>query len=186
MDTPVLRERILSLFEYDAAEGRLFWKVSRGAVAAGQEAGCVFSIGYRCVMIDGKNYLTHRLIFLIENGYLPECLDHIDNDKLNNRICNLREASHSQNMQNRSKLSSNTSDIPCVHWHKHSKKWRARCADRTGKKTHLGLFTNKHFAAEAVRQFRLEHHGEFAKEFWLPVDEGAIEFLASKLNLFKT
>lgn len=183
MDTRIFRSQVLDLFEYDAAEGRLFWKVAKArSVKIGQEAGTIGSNGYRSVKIDGRLYLTHRLVFLIETGHLPEFIDHKDRDKLNNRIENLRECSRSENMQNVSKKSSNTSGVVGVSWDKSANKWRARCHDRNGIEAHLGLFENKHFAGDVVRKFRLEHHQEFAKDHWTTVDQDAIKFLTTKLR----
>lgn len=164
MDVQLFRSRILELFEYDREAGKLFWKVSRGNAAAGKEAVSINSNGYRRARIDGTHYLVHRLIFLIEHEYLPEFIDHKDGDKLNNKIDNLREASRSENNRNRSKQSSNTSGIVGVCYHKDANKWHARCRDRNGKNTHLGLFTDLQAAAEVVRAFRLEHHAEFAAD----------------------
>lgn len=165
MDVSLLRQQLLELFKHDREAGKLFWKVApSNVVKVGQEAGTIDSKGYRQVRIDGKLYLTHRLIFLLEHGYLPEFIDHKDGNPLNNRIENLREASRSENNRNASKRSNNTSGIVGVHWNKGANKWLAQCHDRNGKKTHLGLFTDINKAAEVVREFRLQEHGEFAAD----------------------
>ena len=183
MDVQIFRLRVLELFDYDREAGKLYWKISRHGIRVGQEAGSINNKdGYRYVMIDGKKYLTHRLIFLIEHGYLPDCLDHKDGNRLNNRIENLRPCSLRENSRNASKKSNNTSGVVGVYWNKAKKKWHAQCADRTGKQAHLGYFENKHFAGEAVRRFSLEHHQEFTKPHWNPVDETAFAFLATKLK----
>lgn len=159
----VLMERVRELFEYDRAAGKLFWKISNSnIIKVGQEAGCIRDDSYRVVRIDGKLHYAHRLIFLIENGYLPDFIDHRDGNPLNNHISNLRECSNQENQRNKTKQSNNTSGVPGVCWHKARNKWVARCADRTGKQTHLGLFTDIQEAAEVVKKFRLEHHGQFA------------------------
>lgn len=165
MDSHLFRLRILDLFEYDREAGKLFWKVSTGnKIKIGQEAGTINGNGYRLLGIDGKKYLTHRLIFLIEHGYLPEYIDHIDGNPLNNKLENLRECSRSENARNRSKQSNNTSGVVGVSWHKSKSKWHALCRDKYGKLTHLGYFADLKVAAEVVKAFRLEHHGQFAAD----------------------
>src|SRR5690606_27109627 len=123
-----------------------------------------------------------RAIFLIEHGYLPQFIDHRDGDRLNNRIDNLRACTNQENSWNSKKPSNNTSGIVGVTWNKNANRWKAQCNDHNGKRTYLGYFTNKHEAGEAVRKFCLEHHGEFAKQHWNPVDGDAISFLAAKLQ----
>ncbi len=159
-----LLQRVKELFDYDREQGKLYWKVARSRrIKVGQEAGSIKSNGYRYVQIDGKDYRAHRLIFLIEHEHLPKVIDHKDGDKLNNHISNLREASQSENMRNKSKQSNNTSGIVGVSWHKSLNKWKAQCCDRNGAKTHLGYFTNIHHAGEVVRKFRIQEHGAFAR-----------------------
>jgi hypothetical protein len=61
---------------------------------------------------------------LYHNGYLPELVDHIDGNKLNNRIENLREASKQENAQNQKIRLTNSSGVKGVSWHRVNKKWK--------------------------------------------------------------
>ena len=101
----MLLQRVKELFEYDREAGKLFWKVATSRrIKVGREAGSIDTEGYRIVEIDGKKYKVHRLIFLIEHGYLPEFIDHKDSNPLNNHISNLRECSEDfHNQRNRKK-----------------------------------------------------------------------------------
>ena len=165
MDVSLFRSQLLELFDYDRDSGKLFWKVAKARIVKiGQEAGTINSKGYRQVKIGGKKYNAHRLIFLIECGHLPDCLDHVNGIRDDNRIENLRPASHRENSRNTSKKSSNTSGIVGAYWNKSRNKWQAQCSDRNGKQTHLGLFTDIQLAAEVVKAFRLQEHGEFAAD----------------------
>jgi len=96
----ITQETALKTFQY--ADGSLYWKDARQKVKAGSKAGYLNpSTGYEVVFIDCKRYRTHRVIYLMFHGYLPKEIDHIDGDKTNNRIENLREASRTQNEFNK-------------------------------------------------------------------------------------
>ena len=94
-------------------------------------------------------------------GSLPEQIDHIDGNRSNNRIENLRPANSSQNACNRKKSSINTSGIKGVHWHKQSKKWRARIKLLT-KDVSLGLFQTIDDAKNAIENERNKLHSCFS------------------------
>jgi hypothetical protein len=153
------------LFEYDKETGNLIWKIkpsSRGHhVKAGDIAGTLKSHGYLCVGINYNSYRAHRLIFLMHKGYLPKTIDHINGDKLDNRIENLRAATVGQNQHNRKTNANNTSGYKGVSWNKAQKKWTARITLER-KIIHLGYFANVEEAAEVVRKAREELHGSFA------------------------
>lgn len=125
-------------------------------------AGAPNGYGRPCVGVSGKMQYLHRVIFLLHHGYLPKYIDHIDGDKTNNRIKNLRGCTHSQNMRNANISKNNTSGLKGVDWKKQDKKWRSRVRVN-GKQISLGLFNDKIEAAKAYDSAALEHHGEFAK-----------------------
>ena len=96
-------------------------------------------------------YRSHRVIYFLCTGIDPEekIVDHIDTNPLNNKISNLRLATHKQNQDNRKKSKNNSSGVTGVIWVKLSKKWRAEIyKDRS--RIYLGLFDNKDEAV-AVR-----------------------------------
>lgn len=149
------------LFEYDKETGNLIWKRQQSnRIAAGDIAGSLCR-GYVYVGINGKKHRAHRIIFLMHKGYLPKTIDHINGDKLDNRIENLRAATVGQNQHNRKTNANNTSGYKGVWWNKASKKWAAGIK-LEGKRIHLGYFDNVEEAAEVVRKAREELHGDFA------------------------
>ena len=149
------------LFEYDKETGNLIWKIQQRGIRKGSIAGSVKSHGYLCVGINYKSYRAHRLIFLMHKGYLPKTIDHINGDKLDNRIENLRAATVGQNQHNRKTNANNTSGYKGVCWNKARKKWKSQIR-LEGKRINLGHYTNIEEAAEAVRKAREELHGDFA------------------------
>lgn len=109
------------------------------------------SNGYYSCNIDGKSYLKHRLIYLMFYGKLPELLDHIDRNPLNNRIENIREADKKINSINRNLQSNNKSGYKGVSWNKNSSKWEAYIKVNN-KRIHLKLHETLEEAIEARRE----------------------------------
>lgn len=107
------------------------------------------------------NFLNHRIIFFMSRGFMPQEIDHIDGNKTNNSIDNLRPATRSQNMHNKSMTRFNTSGVKGVHFNKDTKKWAATCK-LNSKFHHLGLFPSIDDAAQAVINFRERLLGEYA------------------------
>jgi len=145
-------------------DGILYWKKlnSNNQVKIGDEAGCVNTGGYKVVFFLGKRLRIHRIIYLMFNGFVPKQIDHIDGNTLNNKIENLRSASHSENMQNKCIQKNNTSGVKGVFWEKYAKKWRAQIKV-DNKKIYLGLFLDLKEAEQIILEARKKYHGEFAK-----------------------
>ena len=151
-EAELTQEQLHELFEY--RDGDLYWKPSK--------AGTVDGSGYLQTGIQGRYFKNHRLIFLMHHGYLPSLIDHIDGNKLNNKIENLRPATRSQNSFNSMKSKINKSGVKGVSWRENLKKYRARIY--ANKKTYeLGHFEKLEDAERAVMEARLKYHGEFAK-----------------------
>ena len=93
--------RLKPLLDRNPEAGIFIFKISRGGKAKGTIAGTQTFNGYRQIAIDGKLYYEHRLAWLYMHGVWPtDQLDHINNDRSDNRLCNLREASQSENNAN--------------------------------------------------------------------------------------
>jgi hypothetical protein len=157
----ITQQQCLDLFEY--RDGELFWKVRKAkANHIGDKAGHLNNTGYYRVSIDYKLYLIHRIIFLMHHGYLPQFLDHIDNNPQNNRIENLRPATKTQNICNTSLRKNNTSGVKGVVWIRSIKKWEVR-VDINHKRHTFGYFKDLAEAAKVAEKARNELHKEFAR-----------------------
>ena len=120
------------------------------------------SHGYYQVKLNGKPHYLHRLLaeaFIPNPENKPE-VDHIDGDRKNNALSNLRWATHAENGRNRKKRKDNTSDYTGVSFHEVTGKWRAQIKV-DGKEKHLGLFHTKEEAAAVYEKAARKEFGEF-------------------------
>ena len=134
----ITQQRVLELLDYDAQSGIVRWKSDRLSgehksvvvCVAGEEAGGLTFDGYKRIGLDFGQYLLHRIIWLYVHGSFPpsNCeIDHIDGNKSNNSINNLRIVSRSQNQQNlrQAKAHNRSSGFLGVHFDKQRGLWRA-------------------------------------------------------------
>lgn len=123
--------------------GKLFWKKSNGkTIKAGQLAGSASGRGYRYIRINGSKVPEHRVIWFYHYGVWPIAqIDHIDGNRSNNNINNLREIDQSGNNKNQSLRKDNKSGYRGVTWYKYTKKWAVKIGDK-GKIYRLGYFEN--------------------------------------------
>jgi hypothetical protein len=156
----ITQERLKQLMRYE--DGRLYWtNPTANWMKEGTEAGFVTNLGYRVACVDGKQTMVHRLVFLYHYGYTAEVIDHINGDKLDNRVENLRPATRVQNNTNARTRKDNKSGQKGVRWREDNKKWHA--AISAGKKKHhLGYFTAFEDAKNAYLIAAQQLHGEFA------------------------
>ena len=154
------KEQLHQLFSYK--DGNLYWKVSRNNnIKIGQEAGMLRPDGYKRVNIDKKNYYLHRLIFIYHNGFISDEIDHIDNNRSNNKIENLRIATRSQNTLNCKINSRNTTGIKGITFDKDKFKYRPYLSVN-GKRLYLGCFDFLDDANQELQKARIKYHKSFA------------------------
>ena len=153
----------INLFKYE--DGDLFWIDSPNSlVPSGSKAGSMRKDGYVGIFIRGTYYFAHRIIWEMHNGEIPSGLviDHIDANRSNNRIANLRICTFQQNHFNRSKQSNNKSGFKGVSWHKQKQKWVAQIKIE-GRNKFLGFFADPVKAYEKYCEKAIEYYGEYAK-----------------------
>lgn len=158
-------EYLRSLFEYHE-DGYFIRKTHRGSQKAGSVVkGKTEKSGYKRMPISHNLYLTHRLIWMWHNGTEPEAIDHIDHDRLNNRIENLRPASKNENARHQVLPVNNTSGYYGVSWNGLMKggSWSANVCVNS-KLISLGYYHNKKDAVMAYNDATMKLHGEFGKD----------------------
>jgi hypothetical protein len=130
--------------------------------ATGKIAGGLTKDGYIRIRLYGKEYRAHRIVWEMHNGEIPKgiLIDHINRIKTDNRIENLRLATHTQNLQNQPGRRG-VSGLPKGVQLTSSNKFRAKIRIN-GLSTHLGTFNTAEEAGEAYTKKSIELHGEFA------------------------
>jgi len=156
MDYEALNEELI----YNKETGQFFWK---------KEAGTITGHGYRYIRVNGKMMLAHRMAWLMAYGEDPgeKLIDHINGNRLDNRIENLRLATFSQNGANAKRHSRNTSGLKGASKVLKRGKWTGRWQSSItvrNKQFNLGYFDTKEEAHVAYLAAAKEHHGEFASD----------------------
>lgn len=154
----ITQARALEVFDYNATTGELTRKVSRSRF--GKITGATEAHGYKRAQVDGKKYLTHRLIFLMHHGYMPEYVDHINRDKTDNRIENLRACTKAQNEYNRPARARSTTGVKNVTRGYGGKFVVAVRVN--GRKRNFGTYEDIELAELVAREVSAKYHGEFA------------------------
>ena len=150
--------RLRELLHYDPDTGVFTWRVSRGRVSKGTEAGTADRHGYRMIRLFGVRYFAHRLAWLYIHGVNPaSCMDHANGDPADNRIVNLREATHAQNNQNQRVHTRNASGLIGAWWNSKKSLWESSISV-SNVKIKLGYFRSKEDAHAAYLRAKLKHH----------------------------
>lgn len=162
----ITQEFLKELLNYNHITGEFRWKVYRNQhVRIGDRAGTINENNYRQIQILGKMYREHRLVWLYVYGKFPtkEMIDHIDGDKQNNKVDNLREATRQENTYNSCIRENKSSRFKGVCWDKSRLKWIASSQDATKKHKHLGRYESEEEAHQAYQGYVQELHGDFYK-----------------------
>ena len=163
MKTLLTQERLKQLLDYCPETGLFTWKVANGQrIHVGDIAGHNSSRGYVVVGVDGRVYRAHRLAWFYVNGIWPgNSIDHINGNRADNRISNLRDVDSKTNTENQSRANSQnkSSGVLGVSREQGRRRWRAHIT--TNKKMiHLGYFDTIEEASDAyIAAKRKIHQG---------------------------
>ena len=150
----ITQEELKEKLSYDPNTGLFTWKNN------GKNAGWLHDKGhskkYWRIELNQKCYYRSRLAWLYVYGEIPECIDHINQDQLDDRIFNLRNVTHSENMKNQKKHKNNKTGIMGVHFDKAINKYRAAIGIN-GKQVKLGCYGNIFDAACARKSAELSN-----------------------------
>lgn len=160
-DKGLTATRLRQVLSYDPDTGTFVWAVDKSqAIRAGDVAGHVHKpSGYRTITIDGRAHYANRLAWLHAHGEFPAGeVDHIDRDRDNSSLRNLRIATRSENCSNRVYEDARSGFRGVFP---HGRKWRARISINR-KQQHIGLFPTAKDAAVAYDAKALATFGPFA------------------------
>ena len=165
-DFTLTQEYLQSIFTYK--DGSFYWKKLNkpNQIKVGDIVGSNHPNGYIYIHLKNKNYAAHRLIFLFHHGYLPDFLDHINRNRSDNRIENLRPATKSENSLNSKLKSTNTSGVRGVCWDKESKKWLVQVTINK-KQRKIGRYSD----LELAELVAIEAMDKFYGNFFNPINE---------------
>ena len=152
----ITQNRLKELLRYSPDTGTFTWVKSRVGAKEGDIAGCL-ARGYIVIRVDDELHRAHRLAWLYAHGVWPTQIDHIDHNKDNNRLSNLREASQAENMKNQTIRAAYNSCVTGVRWHNQHNIWHSQIRVG-GKSIHLGYFKDK-FEAICARMSANNKYG---------------------------
>lgn len=161
----LLMDILPEILSYDPDTGIFHWRNGNGRnVNPGDIAGWLNSCDYRCITIGYKQYLAHRLAWFWCYGEFPAKgldVDHINQVKDDNRFCNLRLATRTQNKQNGHIYSNNTTGFKGVSYD--HRRMRFTSNIRVNKKLlWLGYFHTAEEASASYQKAADKHFGEFS------------------------
>jgi len=135
-------DHLKSLLSYEPDTGLIRWIAKGKGRIKKKEAGTLLHSGYMGICIGTKRWQAHRIAWALYYGEWPkDQVDHINGVKTDNRICNLREATNSQNGKNLGLSKANTSGVKGVAYEKYTKRWKATIRVN-GKSISIGRFDN--------------------------------------------
>jgi hypothetical protein len=154
-------ERLRQVLSYDPDTGIFIWKLGTARGRPGAQAGVTGPLGYRYMAVDGRRYLAHRLAWFYAYGRWPkDQLDHINGERDDNRMGNLREATAAQNTWNGERKAGATG-----YRGVRKKGNRFNAQIMVGNlRVSLGWFATVEEAAAAYAEARARFHGEFASK----------------------
>ena len=156
---PSLIARIADLLEYKADEGVFLWKISPSyRVSAGMVAGHLHASGYVHLQIANRQIAAHRVAWALIHGEWPKNqIDHIDGNKSNNRIVNLRDIGAKENTQNQRRCKSSNLSSGLLGVSRNRDKWQAQIKTG-GVRVHIGTYDTPQLAHLAYLEAkRLAH-----------------------------
>lgn len=159
----ITQERLKELFNYDQETGLFTW-IAKSRTIGGLKAGSLTgqtpnSNGYLRISVDSKRDYAHRMAWLYVYGDYPKFdIDHINGNRSDNRIVNLRDVPHIVNSQNlRSATKTNTIGYMGITWSNYAKAWSS-AVTVNGKRIHIGYFKDPEKAHQAYLSLKRKVH----------------------------
>ena len=163
METETDLQAFKSELQYNPETGEIYSLRKRGNVKAGKKLGSSKGDGYKTLDLHKKTYFFHRVAFAMHYGFFPEMVDHINNDREDNRAINLRASNKLLNARNALPKNGNRFRGAC----RRNNIWEVLIRHE-GKHISIGRFKSEVEAAYAYDMASLQYHGEYGKRNFLP------------------
>lgn len=159
--------QIKEQLSYNADTGIFTWNLNRPGVKKGRVAGGKTSLGYWAIKLFSTFHCAHRLAWFYVHGVWPPAgmdIDHIDGERSNNAIKNLRLATRSQNALNaKASTKKKSTHLKGASWRARSSKPWTAMIEVNGKRIHLGVYATAEEAHAAYRKAAIKYAKEFAR-----------------------
>jgi hypothetical protein len=157
-----IESQLSEVLRYEPKTGFLFWTDRAHKSVKNKQAGTPNHRGYIIVLFRGKPYKAHRLAWLLTHGYWPsQMIDHIDGNKSNNRINNLRDVDGATNEQNKDQARSD-SKSGLIGASPYRNRWKSQIRVN-GAVKYLGVFDTAEMAHQVYLQAKKQHHAGWAR-----------------------
>tara|TARA_R110000850_G_C9740312_1_gene444296 strand:- start:60 stop:566 length:507 start_codon:yes stop_codon:yes gene_type:complete len=155
----ITQKELKTQLSYNSSTGVFNWLTGKQGRSTKKPAGSIHkSLGYSRIMIGGELYYAHRLAWLYVYGKIPkEEIDHINKQRDDNSINNLREVSSGENLKNQHMQKRNTSGVTGVRWESNRKRWFAQIGVN-GETIKLGRFKRLSDAKKAREEAELKYN----------------------------
>jgi hypothetical protein len=153
--------RQLFLYNKDGSLTRLITTNARAKEGTKTFGNFCNGNGYYRIDINKKRYPISYIIFIYHKGYCPDMIDHINGNRGDNRIENLRECDNSENLANARKPSHNSSGVKGLYWDNYHQAWRSQIRFKGKLKSKHSK--NKEVVIKWIEETRKELHGNFAR-----------------------
>lgn len=151
-----IETELMQMLWYEPNTGQLFWTDAAHKSVRGKQAGTL-NRGYIVVMYKAKFYKAHRLAWLLTHGTWPKhSIDHINGNKSDNRLANLRDVDDTRNQQNRfsARVDSQSGLMGASPYRN---RWKSQIRIN-GEVKYLGVYDTPELAHAAYIQAKKQHH----------------------------
>ena len=157
----IIPENIRNFIKYNHVTGEFSWiKINTNSQKLTDKVGTIKTKGYGSVCFYSSSYLLHRVAWFLHYSEQPVIIDHINGDKLDNRIVNLRNCTNKQNVINAKISKNNTSGITGVSYNKKRRTWDVNIKINYVKK-HLGTSKDINTAKKIRKEAEIKYFGEY-------------------------
>lgn len=159
-------DKLTEYLRYDKDAGVVLWIKDKGQAKAGSQFGCLAQDGYRKGIFCRKALKHSRVAWALHYAEQPpEFIDHINGDKADDRIVNLRAVTKQQNNRNVVARKRSTTGVCGVSFHTRIRKYQVAIKNEAGRQIHLGYYDDLELASLVRKEAERIYYGEYARSY---------------------